>query len=283
MAAGYAATAGISPGCVWEGSGPRPDSTAVAPASIIAPWRGGGWPDAKYAGARVAARRGRQGRPRRLRTALRRDPGETVWRHHTYLAPTGSCRRGDAGDLSQDLEQRRTVRSCAVVADHMDGRDRPQPSDRSHSQEDRSVDRRGRCRAGSRRRYPRSARQARDDRGAAAAPRLHGAARRGAPPAGAVRLLRRLEPRAARRQVRQAGEHHQDLAAPRAHGNPGVPRVMTDDADTPEMLAAEYVLGTLGTDERQQAEALLARDSAFARLVHDWERRLGELHAMVQP
>jgi anti-sigma-K factor RskA len=58
---------------------------------------------------------------------------------------------------------------------------------------------------------------------------------------------------------------------------------MTDDADTPEMLAAEYVLGTLPPDERAQAEALLARDPAFARLVRDWERRLGELHAMVQP
>ena len=58
---------------------------------------------------------------------------------------------------------------------------------------------------------------------------------------------------------------------------------MTDDADTPETLAAEYVLGTLAADERAQAEALLARDPAFARLVRDWERRLGELHAMVQP
>jgi len=58
---------------------------------------------------------------------------------------------------------------------------------------------------------------------------------------------------------------------------------MTDDADTPETLAAEYVLGTLAADERAHAEALLASDPAFARLVGDWERRLGELHAMVAP
>jgi len=42
---------------------------------------------------------------------------------------------------------------------------------------------------------------------------------------------------------------------------------MTDDADTPELLAAEYVLGTLATNEREQAEALIASDPAFARLV----------------
>ncbi len=56
---------------------------------------------------------------------------------------------------------------------------------------------------------------------------------------------------------------------------------MIDDAPTPEMLAAEYVLGTLATNEREQAEALIESDPAFARLVRAWERRLGELHAMV--
>lgn len=56
---------------------------------------------------------------------------------------------------------------------------------------------------------------------------------------------------------------------------------MTDD--TPELLAAEYVLGTLATDERQQAEALIASDPQFAWMVRYWERRLGQLHAMVQP
>jgi anti-sigma-K factor RskA len=58
---------------------------------------------------------------------------------------------------------------------------------------------------------------------------------------------------------------------------------MTDDTDTPEMLAAEYVLGTLATNEREQAETLIANDPAFAKLVAYWERRLGELNAMVAP
>jgi anti-sigma-K factor RskA len=47
-------------------------------------------------------------------------------------------------------------------------------------------------------------------------------------------------------------------------------------------LAAEYVLGTLTLEERGQAEALLLIDNAFAELVHQWERRLGELNVMVE-
>ncbi|HUC49329.1 MAG TPA: anti-sigma factor [Xanthobacteraceae bacterium] len=52
-----------------------------------------------------------------------------------------------------------------------------------------------------------------------------------------------------------------------------------DDRDA---LAAEYVLGTLSADEREQAEALLAIDPGFAEIVHVWERRLGELNVMVE-
>jgi anti-sigma-K factor RskA len=52
-----------------------------------------------------------------------------------------------------------------------------------------------------------------------------------------------------------------------------------DDRDA---LAAEYVLGTLSTDERDQAEALLAIDPGFAEIVRVWERRLGELNVMVE-
>jgi anti-sigma-K factor RskA len=54
-----------------------------------------------------------------------------------------------------------------------------------------------------------------------------------------------------------------------------------DDTDTPDMLAAEYVLGTLASNEREQAESLIATDPAFAALVRAWERRLGQLQAMV--
>ena len=52
-----------------------------------------------------------------------------------------------------------------------------------------------------------------------------------------------------------------------------------DDRDA---LAAEYVLGTLSAEERDQAEALLAKDAGFAETVRLWEHRLGELNVMVE-
>jgi anti-sigma-K factor RskA len=52
-----------------------------------------------------------------------------------------------------------------------------------------------------------------------------------------------------------------------------------DDRDA---LAAEYVLGTLSAEERDQAEALLVRDAEFAQTVRLWEHRLGELNVMVE-
>ena len=57
---------------------------------------------------------------------------------------------------------------------------------------------------------------------------------------------------------------------------------MTADEDRAG-LAAEYVLGTLDVAEREQAEECIRSDPSFAALVQDWERRLGELHAMVDP
>jgi hypothetical protein len=48
-------------------------------------------------------------------------------------------------------------------------------------------------------------------------------------------------------------------------------------------LAAEYVIGTLDPDERERANALLDVDEGFRALVRAWERRLGELHLMVEP
>ena len=52
-----------------------------------------------------------------------------------------------------------------------------------------------------------------------------------------------------------------------------------DDRDA---LAAEYVLGTLSAEEREQAESLLMLDSGFAEIVRVWEHRLGELNVMVE-
>ena len=46
-------------------------------------------------------------------------------------------------------------------------------------------------------------------------------------------------------------------------------------------MAAEYVLGTLDGEERAQVEMMIAVDPEFKLVVEQWERRLGELHAMV--
>jgi anti-sigma-K factor RskA len=54
---------------------------------------------------------------------------------------------------------------------------------------------------------------------------------------------------------------------------------MTLDEDK-EVLAAEYVLGTLDAEERAQADALIEAEPDFAALVRKWERRLGELYAL---
>jgi anti-sigma-K factor RskA len=61
------------------------------------------------------------------------------------------------------------------------------------------------------------------------------------------------------------------------------PREQPDDlslALSEDMLAAEYVLGTLGADERKDTQDRIASDPAFAALVRLWERRLGELHVL---
>jgi hypothetical protein len=50
-----------------------------------------------------------------------------------------------------------------------------------------------------------------------------------------------------------------------------------------DALAAEYVLGTLDSEEHTAAQSLLAQDAEFAAKVKVWERRLGELHLMVEP
>lgn len=44
-----------------------------------------------------------------------------------------------------------------------------------------------------------------------------------------------------------------------------------------DMLAAEYVLGTLDPDERRDAEQRLGSDAAFRRAVQEWERILTPL------
>jgi hypothetical protein len=60
-----------------------------------------------------------------------------------------------------------------------------------------------------------------------------------------------------------------------------MPEVLADDDLSP--LAAEYVLGTLDADERTRASVLFDVDPKFRDMVRLWERRLGELHLMVEP
>jgi hypothetical protein len=53
--------------------------------------------------------------------------------------------------------------------------------------------------------------------------------------------------------------------------------------DDRNLLAGEYVLGTLDADEITRVNDLLDQDPQFRELVSTWERRLGELHLMVEP
>jgi anti-sigma-K factor RskA len=50
-----------------------------------------------------------------------------------------------------------------------------------------------------------------------------------------------------------------------------------------EELAAEFALGSLPPSERQEAEALMASEPAFAELVKAWERRLIPLALALEP
>lgn len=54
------------------------------------------------------------------------------------------------------------------------------------------------------------------------------------------------------------------------------PQIGTPEDD--DMIAAEYVLGTLDLPERTAAEARLRRDPNFAARVTDWQNRLSDLN-----
>ncbi len=61
---------------------------------------------------------------------------------------------------------------------------------------------------------------------------------------------------------------------------------MSEDAQIPhepkdedDLLAAEYVLGVLGAEDRARAAARVEQDLAFARLVVDWESRLSDMNS----
>jgi len=54
------------------------------------------------------------------------------------------------------------------------------------------------------------------------------------------------------------------------------------DEDT-DLLAAEFVLGTLDSEERANAQSVLRTNHGFIAMVRIWERRFSELHLMVEP
>jgi anti-sigma-K factor RskA len=58
---------------------------------------------------------------------------------------------------------------------------------------------------------------------------------------------------------------------------------MSEADDDKDVLAAEFVLGTLDVDDRANAQMLMAIDPDFVANVARWERRLGELHTLVGP
>jgi len=56
-----------------------------------------------------------------------------------------------------------------------------------------------------------------------------------------------------------------------------------DPADRGKLIAAEYVLGVLGAEERREVERRLAQEPALASEVAFWEQRLGVLADAVAP
>ena len=58
---------------------------------------------------------------------------------------------------------------------------------------------------------------------------------------------------------------------------------MSGSEDDPMLLAAEYALGSLDLAEMREAEAIAARDPAFASEIVYWQDQLSPLNALVAP
>lgn len=50
-----------------------------------------------------------------------------------------------------------------------------------------------------------------------------------------------------------------------------------------DILAGEYVLGTLDSESRARAEKLMVTDAAFQQNVHEWNQRLAPLSEAIEP
>ncbi len=53
--------------------------------------------------------------------------------------------------------------------------------------------------------------------------------------------------------------------------------------DDPDLLAGEYVLGSLSIDDREEVEFRAGSDFAFSASIAAWERRLGPLNELIAP
>jgi anti-sigma-K factor RskA len=53
--------------------------------------------------------------------------------------------------------------------------------------------------------------------------------------------------------------------------------------DDPDLLAGEYVLGSLSIDDREEVELRARTDFAFCAAIAAWERRLGPLNELIAP
>lgn len=51
----------------------------------------------------------------------------------------------------------------------------------------------------------------------------------------------------------------------------------------PDLVAAEYVLGSMESPEREKVEARAANDFTFAATIKVWEKRLGPLTELIAP
>ncbi len=62
-----------------------------------------------------------------------------------------------------------------------------------------------------------------------------------------------------------------------------MPRTMSEPDDDPDLLAAEYVLGSLDAAARAEVAARAAREPALAASISAWEERLAPLAAIIAP
>ena len=228
----------------------------------------------------MADGRGRQGRPGGIRALVRRHAGETVRLRAAYLA---------ASDLADEVIQETYLKiwhnagtfdpKLATPIAWMVAIARNRAIDVIRKQGEASIEDEPAAMEAAGRNPTRCA--PRDDRGVEAPARLPRPARAGPPAHGAARLLQRLEPgpvaaKSTRRPTRSrpgcaAASWRSGSASDHDHGR------------RRDGFAAEYVLGTLDADERAQADALMLVDQDFAAKVRQWERRLGELNALVAP